>query len=179
MFEKPVKLTGIMTWWNMTFSNSREVFSSLRLQWGQKDFFSSFAPLKVVPLCHSGASHPRRPECWIVCSNSNQVWLDGSSRQILTWQIQKSIGWERSGTARREDRTRHASISRVSTGREEWPPRFKWKRVALSAARQEQSELRERSELLTTGVSDVNKEAFQGGTLNITRKGKCADPEKV
>lgn len=52
--------------------------------------------------------------------------------------------------------------------------------MVLSAARQEQSELlRERSELLTTGVSDVNKEAFQGGTLNITRKGKCADPEKV
>lgn len=173
MFEKPVKLTGIMTWWNMTFSNSREVFSSLRLQWGQKDFFSSFAPLKVVPLCHSGASHPRRPGV--------AGWQQQTDTNLTDSEVYRmgERTYERSGTARREDRTRHASISRVSTGREEWPPRFKWKRVALSAARQEQSELRERSELLTTGVSDVNKEAFQGGTLNITRKGKCADPEKV
>lgn len=34
------------------------------------------------------------------------------------------------------------------------------------------------SEPLKTGVSDVNKEAFQGGTLHITCVGKCANPER-
>ena len=100
---------------------------------------------------------------------------DGSGRQILTRQIRELLGG--TSEARTENPATHRWAESPRANGDDLRKR-KWKHAA--AVRQAWSERlpRDGSEPLKTGVSDVNKEAFQGGTLHITCVGKCANPER-
>lgn len=148
--------------------------------------FFFFAPLKLVPLCQSRAIHPRRIEGYIFLrSNSNQVCLDGSSRQILTWQIQELLRGSASSPAQRGENREPATLGWAESPRAKRDDlrslsgnmRLRRRRCAYCC--ETSVDWTPPKEVRITKEGSVNKEAFQGETLNITCVGKCADPERA
>lgn len=109
----------------------------------------------------------QRVKSKIMCSNANQVWQQTDTK--LTGRASEH----------RHIEARTENLLRPNRQRLRWPRGTTLWSLSGNMWRSHcttSNDLRKRWVLPKTGVSDVNKEAFQGGTLNITWVGKCADP---